>query len=184
MRQKRRTITGIAAAFSLVFGLAGTAAAHGINTLSDRGYEQMRRFAHDLDEQAQHANDQAQHQGIWFYGHDARFTRAIANFADRTNRFHDRMDNYRTAPWQVDDELRLLLRDAKAVQYRLRRSRYADEHTVDDWNRVVALLNQMIRVYQADIDRSQDSGPGYYPNDRSSDPYETGSPRERGAYDS
>ena len=179
MKKQRVTISVMTAAVALVFALTGTAAAHGPNTLSERGYDQMRQLAHELDEQAQHANDQAQHQGVWFYGHDARFTRAIANFADRASRFHERMDTYRSAPWQVDDELRLLLRDGQAVQYRLRRSRYADQHTVNDWNRTVALLNQMIRVYQRDIDLNQGEDSGYPPDNRSSDPYEAGRPTGR-----
>ncbi|MDQ6892725.1 MAG: hypothetical protein M3167_08605 [Acidobacteriota bacterium] len=179
MNRKPHIFTLLTAAFALTLGLTGTAVAHGPNTLSDRGYDQMSQLAHELDEQAQHANDQAQHQGVWFYAHDARFIRAIANFADRASRFHERMDTYRSAPWQVDDELRLLLRDGQAVQYRLRRSRNADRHTVDDWNRTVALLNQMIRVYQRDIDLNQDEDSGYYPDNRSSDRYEAGRPTGR-----
>ncbi len=193
MNAKNRMMALVGAGLAMLLASVGTARPHGANTLSDQGYQQMRQFAHDLDEQAQHANDQAQHQGVWFYGHDPRFTRAIDSFADRANRFHDRMDEYRAAPWQVDDELRLLLRDARAVQYRLRRSRNADNHTVGDWNRVVNLLNQMIRVYQADIRNQYDDGPdaqyrdehvrppaGYYPNDRSRDRYESGGSSGRG----
>jgi hypothetical protein len=136
---------------ALVFVCAGVARAHGPNgTLSEPAYEQMRVMAHDLDGLARHANDQAQHQGIWFYGHDRDFRRAIANFARRTSQFHARMDTYRTAAWQVDDELRGLLRDARAVQYRLEHSRYADDHTVADWNNTVRLLNQMLQVFQDD----------------------------------
>ncbi|MEO8190067.1 MAG: hypothetical protein ABI682_06970 [Acidobacteriota bacterium] len=194
MNKKNRTMTLIGVGLAMLLAAAGTARAHDANTLSDQGYQQMRQFAHDLDEQAQHANDQAQHQGVWFYGHDPRFTRSIGSFANRANRFHERLDNYRTAPWQLDDELRLLLRDAKAVQYRLRRSRNGDNHTVADWNQTVTLLNQMIRVYQADIRNQNDApddqygdehvappaGSGYYPNDRSRDRYEAGGPQGRG----
>ncbi|MCA1580964.1 MAG: hypothetical protein LC796_06110 [Acidobacteria bacterium] len=194
MNAKNRTTALLGAGFALLFLAAGTARGDH-DTLSDRGYQQMRQFAHELDEQAQHANDQAQHQGVWFYGHDPRFLRSINSFANRANRFHDRMDDYRTAPWQVDDELRLILRDARAVQYRLRRSRNADRHTVGDWNQVVILLNQMIRVYQSDLARNQygapepqyrdehvapPAGSGYYSNDRSNDRYEVGRPEGRG----
>ncbi|MDQ2980221.1 MAG: hypothetical protein M3R62_13475 [Acidobacteriota bacterium] len=157
--------------------------AHGAATLSERGYQEMQQLAHELDVEAQHARDQAQHKGVWFYGHDPRFTRSVSNFARRASQFHERMDNYRTAPWQVDEELRALLRDARAVQYRLTHSRYTDEHTVSDWNRTVDLLNQMIRVFQNDVSRNQNEDrngnlPGYYPDTRDSrsrDPYEAGS---------
>ena len=147
-RSMPRVAMGLAV---LAFVWAGVATAHGPDgTLSEPAYEQMRAMAHDLDGLARHANDQAQHQGIWFYGHDRDFRRSIANFARRASQFHARMDQYRTAPWQVDDELRGLLRDARAVQYRLQRSRFADEHTAADWNNTVRLLNQMIQVYQDD----------------------------------
>lgn len=191
----KKRMMALGAGFALVLLGAGTARGEHDSTLSDRGYQQMRQLAHDLDEQAQHANDQAQHQGVWFYEHDPRFLRSIDNFANRTDQFHERIDNYRTAPWQVDEELRLILRDARAVQYRLRRSRNADRHTVGDWNQVVVLLNQMIRVYQSDIARNRygdpeplyrdehvtpPAGSGYYPNDRSPDRYEVGTPDRRG----
>lgn len=150
--QRKQWMARLAASLAaLVFVCAGVAKAHGPNgTLSEPAYEQMRAMAHDLDGLAQHANDQAQHQGIWFYGHDRDFRRAIANFARRASQFHARMDAYRTAPWQVDDELRGLLRDARSVQYRLEHSRYADDHTVADWNNTVRLLNQMLQVFQDD----------------------------------
>lgn len=150
---KTRRQIGIAAlvAAALAFAMTGRALAQGPErTLSERGYEQMRRLAHDLDGQAQHANDQARHQEYWEYQRDRNFLRAVANFSQRAVRFHDRMDTYRAQPWQVDDELRALLRDARAVQLRLQRSRHADQHTVSDWNATVNLLNRMIRVYQAD----------------------------------
>ena len=138
------------------FLLAGAAAAraHGPQgTLSERGYQEVSRLAHELDEVAGHANDQAQHEQVWIYGHDRTFLRSVARFADRAERFHERMDTYRTQPWQVDDELKRLIRDARDVQSRVRHSRSVDEHTAADWNRAVQILNQMIRVYQADVAR-------------------------------
>jgi hypothetical protein len=164
---------GIAAlaAAALFFAAAGPALAHGPESvMSERGYEQMRRLAHDLDGQARHANDQAQHQQYWEYQRDRNFLRAVANFSRRAAQFHARIDTYRTQPWQVDDELRLLLRDARAVQFRLQRSRHADEHTVDDWNATVSLLNRMIRLYEADIQGRQYGTPDS-PDAYSSDVY-------------
>src|SRR6185369_6761235 len=69
----------------------------------------------------------------------------------RADRFDQRMASYRAQPWQVDDELRLLLQSAKDVQGRVRHSRYVDEHTAADWSETVRVLNRMIRLYQADV---------------------------------
>ncbi len=150
---------GVLGWFIFLLGGAAAASAHGPSgTLSERGYQEMRRLAHELDEVASHANDQAQHQQAWIYNNDRAFLRSVARFADRTERFHARMDTYRTKPWQVDDELRGLIRDARDVQARAQRARSVDQHTAADWDRVVNILNQMIRVYQADI-ASSSSGP-------------------------
>jgi hypothetical protein len=61
------------------------------------------------------------------------------------------MDTYQTQPWAVDDEINHLLSDARNVQYRLRRARFVDEHTVEDWNNVVGLLNRMAAEYRTGI---------------------------------
>lgn len=160
-RERAHSILRMAAALAFVFATA--ARAHGpFGTLSEQAYERMRELAHDLDGQAQHATDQALHQESWFYGHDRQFLRSVTNFARRASQFHARMDNYRTAPWQVDDELRSLLRDARAVQSRLLRTRYADEHTVADWNEVVRTLNEMVRTYRADTDTDRYGSPAYH----------------------
>lgn len=186
MTRTRFAAAAIAGA-ALFFAASHAALAHGPNgTMSERGYERMRDFAVELDDRAQHANDQAAHQNDWFYGHDRLFVRTISNFARRARQFAARMENYRTQPWQVDDELRLLLQDAHTVQYRLRRSRNADEHTVEDWNRTVGLLNRMTRLYQADVSgRFDDRSPDYRrePYDRgrpAQDPYDRGYGSDRG----
>jgi hypothetical protein len=121
--------------------------------LSQRGYEEIRRLARDLDRLAQHAANQAAHPETWVYRHDPNFVRSIVRFAERAHRFNERIDTYRTQRWQVDDDLRVLLREARDVQSRARRAGHGDNHTIDDWNRVVGLLNQMIRVYRADVAR-------------------------------
>ncbi|MDQ6891201.1 MAG: hypothetical protein M3167_00780 [Acidobacteriota bacterium] len=136
----------------------------------------MRQLAHDLDTRAGHASNQAEQGGSWFFRNDRGFRRAVTNFARRAANFHDRMDTYRTAPWQVDDELRGLLNDARAVQARLQRSRNVDEHTAADWSETVQLLNEMIRVYQSDVangpaDRREFERPG---EPQRSDRYEAG----------
>jgi len=142
--------------------VAAVSLAQAPQTLSERGYQEIRRLAHELDEVASHAADAAFHRQAWVYNNDRTFSRSVARFSDRAARLHERMDTYRTQPWQVDDELRHLLRDARDVQGRLRRARYVDDHVAADWDRAVEILNQMLRVYQADISRrSWSSWEGY-----------------------
>jgi len=136
--------------------------------LSELAYREMRRLAQRLDERARHASDQAQHQESWFYRRDRGLLRSVNDFARRASRFDERMANYRAAPWQVDDELRRLLRSAQNVQSNVRRSRSADDHTVADWNEVVDDLNRMIQLYDSDVRRSGG--------------YEYGAPQERREY--
>lgn len=121
--------------------------------MEGRSFERMRQYAHQLDELAQHAREQAHAQqgGYRGFRRDTKFLRSIDHFADRTDRFHERMDTYREQPWAVDDEIDHLLRDARNVQYRLRRARFVDEHTVEDWNNVVSLLNRMAAEYRTGI---------------------------------
>ncbi len=137
----------------LLLWLAGgvTMEAQRFRALSEPGYREMRLLAQRLDERAQHANDQAQHQAYPLYRRDNRFLRAVSDFARRASRFDERMANYRAAPWQVDDELRNLLRSARQVQNLARRSRFTDEHTLADWDDTVNVLNRMIRLYEADV---------------------------------
>jgi hypothetical protein len=150
------------ASAALMFGSGGALLAQAAESrLSPRGFEQMRRLAHDLDSQAQHAKDQAQHRGTWQYRNDPTFLRAISNFARRAAEFHARMDAYQTHPWQVNDELRALLRDARAVQVRISRSGHRDAHMAEDWNATVNLLNQMIRLSQAEA-RGRSRSPESY----------------------
>jgi hypothetical protein len=119
-------------------------------TLSAASYERMRQYAHEIGELAEHANEQAQAQqgGYRGFHRDRNFLKSIDHFAERAQRFHERMDNYRTQPWKVDDEIDHLLRDARDVQTRLQRARFVDRHTVEDWNRVIQLLNQMASEYR------------------------------------
>lgn len=121
------------------------------DTLSNTSYERMRQYAHEIGELAEHANEQAQAQqgGYRGFRRDRNFLKSIDHFAERAQRFHERMDAYRTQPWKVDDEIDHLLRDARDVQRRLQRARFVDRHTAEDWNRVVQLLNQMASEYRS-----------------------------------
>lgn len=156
MAKRIRHSLPLAVAFALAAFLSQTAplsAEHETQrgTLSDASYQRMRQYARELDERAQHANEQAQNDQRGQYRRDPKFLKSISHFAKRTNAFHDRMDEYRTRPWNVDEELRHLLQDARNVQERLRRARFADSHTRQDWDRVVALLNRMSREYQSGL---------------------------------
>jgi hypothetical protein len=152
MRVTKTNLAFFAACAALWMAGASSALAQRYSaSLSDRGYEEMRRLAQRLDATAQHAADQARHQESWVYRHDSRFTRAVTDFARQADRFNDRLGSYRTAPWRVDDELRNLQRSAQDIQNLARRSREADEHTVADWNDAVLVLNRMIRLYDWDV---------------------------------
>jgi hypothetical protein len=132
------------------------------DTRSNASHERMRQWAHELEEVARHASDQAQAQqgGYRGFRRDTKFLRSIDHFADRAEQFHERMDRYRTQPWKVDEEIEHLLRDAREVQRRLQRARFVDRHTAEDWEKVVDLLNRMLNEYRT---------PGQYRDDRYGD---------------
>jgi hypothetical protein len=86
------------------------------------------------------------------------------------------METYQTRPWAVDDEIAVLLRDARDVEERIRRARFVDRRTVANWNRSVSVLNEMATEYQAGIGgrgRSGDYRNDPYPNtvDPRTEPY-------------
>lgn len=126
--------------------------------LSSTSIERITSLAHRLEEFAQHANEQAQAQQAGYRGfrRDTKFLKSIDHFADRARRFHQRLESYRTQPWNVDEELEHLIRDARNVQKRLQRARFVDQHTVQDWNQGLNILSQMSTEYR--------SGTGYPSN--------------------
>ncbi len=172
LKARHAGVLAIGIALSGFFAVSAAASAQyrsQRNVLNDRSYERMRQLAHDLDEAAQHAREQAHaYQGGYRgFRRDTKFLRSIDHFADRTDRFHERMDTYREQPWAVDDEIDHLLSDARNVQVRLRRARFVDEHTVEDWNNVISLLNRMTAEYRAGIGsggRWRNRGDAYPPN--------------------
>ncbi len=117
--------------------------------LSEPAYRELRQLSRSLDERAGHANDQAQRRESWISRRDRSLLASIAEFERSARRFDERMANYRGAPWPVDDDLRGLLRSAQDVQERVRRSRFADDNTLSDWNEVVEILRRMMRVSQS-----------------------------------
>lgn len=164
----RRLLVGCAAAAALLFCSAQAQAQPSTRTLSERGYERLRAMSDDLDRAAQHAADAAQHSRSPFYASDRDFQRAVSNFARRAHGFDVRMANYRSRPWQVDDELAGLVADARSVEARIQQSRRRDPHVLDDWSRTVELLNQMIEIARDDMDRGgyRDRGPRPYDRDQ------------------
>lgn len=132
-----------------------------------QSYDRIRQWARELEEAAEHASEQAQAQQGPYRGfrRDTKFLRSIDHFAERTQRFRERIDSYRTSPWDVDEEIQHLLRDARNVQTRLRRARFVDRHTAEDWNQVINLLNQMTTEYRAGIGTSRRYPTGDYRND-------------------
>jgi hypothetical protein len=124
-------------------------ALHPGGALTEPAYRELRRLSRLLDERARHANEQAQREESWIARRDRSLLRSIADFAERASRFDERMANYRAAPWQVDDELRTLLRNAQDVQDRVRHSRFMDDNALSDWNEAVEILNRMTKVSQS-----------------------------------
>jgi hypothetical protein len=144
------------------------------DTVSRASYERMRQWARELQELAEHANEQAQADQAGYRGfrRDTNFLKSIDHFARRAREFRSKMDSYRTRRWNVDDEVEHLLRDAREVQTRLRRARFADAHTREDWNQVVDLLNRTLNEYR---------NPGRYRDDRYGDGrYRRGNPNAPG----
>ena len=135
--------------------------------LSEPEYRELRQVSRLLDERAEHASDQAQRRESWVYRHDKGLLSSIADFAQSANRFDERLAKYRAAPFQVDDELRRLLRSAQDVQDRVRHSRHADDLALSDWNEIVEMLDRMVRVIQENPPPPADPGRDEYGERRS-----------------
>jgi methyl-accepting chemotaxis protein len=145
----------------------------------------MRQWARELEELAGHANEQAQADQAGYRGfrRDSNFLKSIDHFARRAREFRLKMDSYRTRPWNVDDEVEHLLRDAREVQRRLQRARFVERHTAEDWSRVVDLLNRTLNEYRSPgtyrggrygdgrYRGSADTRANTYPDTRSNDGY-------------
>ena len=151
-RGRTRGILVLAVALFGVLSVAPAAQAQ-TRTRQDRvsnaGYQRMRQFARQLDELAREANREAQADQAGYRGirRDTKFLNSIRQFAQRARQFRARMENYRTQPWNVDEEVDRLLRDAREVQRRINRARYADARTREDWAEVVNLLDNVRDEY-------------------------------------
>lgn len=176
-RTRRAGYLALAIALTGLFAMAPSASAQYPNQNRDayrsrrgmrsQSYERLRQLARELDELARLANRQAQAQQAGYRGfrRDTKFLREINQFAARTSQFRARMETYQTRPWAVDDEIAVLLRDARDVEERIRRARFVDRRTVANWNRTVSVLNEMATEYQAGIGRGGRYPTGGYRND-------------------
>jgi len=133
-------------------------------SLTRSSYDRMRRFARELDERAREANDHARHDQSDLYRRDTKFLRSVDDFARKAAQFRSRMDANQTRPWNVDEELQRLTKEARDVQQRIRRARFADAHTRQEWDRVVALLGRMVSEYRGDTTVADRDG-RRYPDD-------------------
>jgi hypothetical protein len=75
------------------------------------------------------------------------------------------MDSYRTRPWNVDDEIERLIRDAENVQNRIERARFVDASTRRDWNQVIVLLHRLNDEYLGRDSRDDRYADGRYRDD-------------------
>ena len=147
-RIRNLALPAIACVAMLLAGASTSVAQPRERVLSDPAYREMQRLARQLDRQAEQAADQARNSRYRVWRRNSALVRLVTDFAGRANQFDDRLNTYRTRPWQVDDELAVLLRSARNVQRQVRASRWVDDRTVSEWNDVVAVLNRMLGVYR------------------------------------
>jgi hypothetical protein len=105
----------------------------------------MRALAHYLDERADHAAEQAVESSHHGRHNEKKLVDAVSHFAQQARAFHDRMDRYADVPWEVPDEVDHLNDDARKVNDRIRRA-HVFEHTWDDWDAVLDVLDRMNRL--------------------------------------
>jgi hypothetical protein len=189
LKARRAGVLAIGIALAGFFAVSAFASAQYPSENRDRrramiqqNYDRMRQYARELDELAREANRQAQAQQFGYRGfrRDSNFLREINRFARHASEFRTRMDTYQTSPWNVDDEIASLMKEARNVETRIRRARFVDRRTVANWNRTVSLLNQMASEYQAGMGgRWRGRGDGRYGDRGYANP---NSPPPPGAY--
>ncbi len=97
-------------------------------------------MSHDLDALAQHAADQTQHEDVWSYGNDTRFSRAVARFAARADRFHERIEQGLSGPSLVSNANHLA-QDARYADEVVRRANSAQVQI--EWQEAMRLVGQI-----------------------------------------
>ena len=158
-KSRRLSFVFAAAAAAWIAGTAFVQAFGPTVTLKEPAYRELRTLAERLDLKARFAADQGEHDRSRLYRRDNDFVQAAVDFFRRASRFNERLAGYRARPWNVDDDLRSLLRNAQDVRERVRRSRFTDDHVVSDWNEIVVTLDQMMRVSQSPDGRIDFGGP-------------------------
>jgi len=135
--------------------------------LTNVSYERMRQWVRQLEQLATRANREAQADQAGYRGfrRDSNFLKSIDNFSRRVSQFRARMDSYRTRPWNVDDEIERLTRDAENVQNRIERARFVDASTRRDWNQVIVLLHRLNDEYLGRDSRDDRYADGRYRRD-------------------
>ena len=158
--------------------------------VTNAGYQRMRQYARQLDELAREANRQAQADQAGYRGirRDTKFLKSIDHFARRAREFRARVETYRARAWNVDEEVEHLLRDARNVQTRIGRARYADARTRQDWAEVVNLLDHLRNeyLYGGRSVRDNRTNPNRYPgtyDDRDGRVYDDRDDRDGRVYD-
>lgn len=116
--------------------------------LSQPTYQRLRQLSDELTELATHAAIQAERDQAGQRTRDTKFLKSIREFARRAGDFHRRLESYQVDPSDLDEELASLLKRARNVQYRIRRARFADPHTREDWGQTVELVNDMLQIYR------------------------------------
>jgi len=149
-----RWTIGLAFAGALA-GAAPSATAQLIKTdrmEADR-YGDLRTLAEYVDDGAQFAFEQAQEAvGTSRNPRERALMQAVRDFARQAQAFHNRIDAYEFEPWRVDSDLARLRTAARNVNVRMRRVP-ALRDTVEDWDLVMADINDMQRVVGgADVD--------------------------------
>jgi hypothetical protein len=150
------SLTAVAALSGLLLSTAGCAA-HDYDVRYDRDeraergrrYQTMRALAHELDERAERAHDQARENARHGGREEKRFQDSSEHFARRAASFHERMDRHEDSRWDVPSEVRHLNQDAHDVSRWIRDARVS-RRAHDDWDGVLDALGRMNRLVEGD----------------------------------
>lgn len=116
----------------------------GRRPLKGRQYQTMASLAHLLDENAQDLKREA-YRGARRDRNQARLLASVSDFANRTAAFHNRMDGYLTAPWDMRREVSDLSKRARRVQRSVENARLFPG-TRELWASEIDILGRMRQV--------------------------------------
>jgi hypothetical protein len=119
--------------------------------LKGRQYQTMAALAHTLDDIAQDLNRQA-YRSSRGDRTQMRLLASVSDFARRTSAFHNRMDGYLDAPWDLRNEVDDVARRARDVNQRIVAARVFPA-TRDEWASAIDVLGRMQQVIRgADVE--------------------------------